>query len=111
MIVASISGVNLELSRYEVLGADVVAALGLIPVALFTRLGWKVWCIIATNLSIALLSVTRTQLVVSVVQCITCIFFMPSILRHPKRLINLLAFISLPTAVIAADIMTGTGSF
>lgn len=109
LIVLSTSGVDLTSIRYQILGSSTIAALGLIFVALFSRITKLDIVIILANLSLVLLSVTRTLIVVGAAQSL---ILAPTLIAHIRSkgfLRRIFAACLMLGAVIGTDFLLGTG--
>lgn len=109
LIVLSTSGVDLTSIRYQILGSSTIAALGLIFVALVSRITKLDIAIILANLSLVLLSVTRTLIVVGAAQSL---ILAPTLIAHIRSkgfLRRIFAACLMLVAVIGTDFLLGTG--
>lgn len=109
LIVLGTSGVDLSSIRYEILGSSTIAALGLIFVALVSRITKLDIAIILANLSLVLLSVTRTLVVVGAAQSLILVPTLIAHIRSKGFLKRIFAAFIMLAAVIGTDLLLGTG--
>jgi hypothetical protein len=101
--------INTSVSRYEVLSGATIPSLAIIAIAMVKRLSKFDFLIIVLNLSVALLSVTRTLLVALAVQIASIFIARPSIAFKQSTIkgLSLISFALL--IVLVLDYGSGTG--
>lgn len=101
--------IDVASSRYEVLSGAVVPSLGIIAVGITQKLSRLDISVVLLSLSIALLSVTRTLVVVLAVQVALVMVARPSALFRPATRKRIALIFLLGLSVIALDLAAGTG--
>ncbi|MBC7489533.1 MAG: hypothetical protein H7240_05630, partial [Glaciimonas sp.] len=61
------------------------------------------------NLTVVLISVTRTQLVALAAQMFACFVIYPRIIQNPRIIKNILLIITIASSIIAIDVFSGIG--
>jgi hypothetical protein len=104
-----LGGIDLSVSRYEWLNAAVIPSLGLAGVAVVCRLRKSDILVLLVQLTIAVISVTRTLLVVMVVQIAVVFAARPSLIvrRAPLRAIAILCLCA--ATLWGIDQLSGAG--
>jgi hypothetical protein len=101
--------INTSVSRYEVLSGATIPSLAIVAIAMVQRLSKLDFVVVILNLSVSLLSVTRTLLVVLAVQIASIFIARPSIVLKQSTIkgLSLISFALL--IVLALDYGAGTG--
>ena len=102
-------GIDLSQSRYEWLNSAVVPSLGLIAVAIVCRLRRADLLVLMVQLAIAIISVTRTLVLVIVAQVAAVFVARPSLLRRRATLRPLAILCMCAVTLWGIDIWTGAG--
>ncbi len=103
------SGLDLSKSRYEYLSGATIPASAILAIGAVLHFGSKELLIAATNLTIILISVTRTQLAVIVGQIASIFLAAPTLVFRPT-VIKKIAFVALlAISIIAIDLGAGAG--
>jgi len=102
-------GINLAVSRYEYLSGATIPASALLTIGAVLHLGIKEILIAITNVAIILISVTRTQLAVIVVQLASVFLAAPALAFRLTVLKKISAVALLALSIIAINIAAETG--
>jgi len=108
LVIAVTTGIDLSTIRYEILGASINAGLGLIALQLLFRATILDLVLIAMSLGLVLLSVTRTQLLVTAAQFLIYVRT-PAVFFTKKLFIRTALIVSLLVMTVGADQLLGTG--
>jgi hypothetical protein len=109
VIVVTRGTINLTTSRYEVLSGAVVPCLGIIAVGMVVRLRRLDVFALILNLLVALLSVTRTLLVVLGVQILAVLFSRPSAIFRSAAIKGIAILLFALSMIVVLDKSLGTG--
>lgn len=101
--------INTSASRFEVLSGATVPSLAIIAIGLIRRLSKLDFVVIILNLSLSLLSVTRTLLVVLAIQIASIFIARPSTLVRRSTIKGLSLFSLALVIVLVLDYASGSG--
>jgi hypothetical protein len=101
--------IDLNTSRFEVLSGAVVPCLGILAVGLSQPLSMLDIAAVLLNLSIAVLSVTRTLVVSLAVQVMAVLIARPTIVFRRATLRGIALCMLVAIAIVSVDVSAGTG--